>query len=225
MAVAMRLAQKMGLHSEKPSPKVSFFEREMRIRLWWQIQCNSGRGLREYSPLVHNSSTVRLPLNLNDSELHPDMVDSPIEHHGATEMTFCLLKYEGARWRHSSRLTHHTRIKKPPGTDIPILHLLSDESIQDLERLYEEKYLRFCDPRIPIHFISLTLTRLAICHLRFRAWHPHRRSDGGAGMTPEKRDQLFEQSVRLLELQNDSQKTDFAPQLVSHLARSQRGLH
>jgi hypothetical protein len=39
-------------------------------------------------------------------------------------------------------------------------------------------------------------------------------------MTPEERDVLFEQSMRLLELENESRKTSFTSQLLTHMARS-----
>lgn len=53
------------------------------------------------------------------------------------------------------------------------------------------------------------------------SYHPQGRSDGGAGMASEERDVLFEQSVRLLELQDESRKTTFTAQLLTHMARSQ----
>jgi hypothetical protein len=220
MAVAVRLAHKMNLHNERPPFKVSFFEKEMRIRLWWQIRCHSTRFLQSGSesiPPVQDMGNVRMPLNLNDSELHPDMVDCPVEHVGATEMTYCLLKYEGARWRSMARPT-----KKSPSANTPSNEslMLNNEAIRDMERTFEEKYLRFCDARIPLHFLSLTLSHLAICRMRFMAYHPRGRADGGACVTPEEREVMFEQSVRVLELQNQSRKTSFSSQLLTHMARS-----
>jgi hypothetical protein len=219
MAVAVRLAHKMGLHNEKSALKVTFFEKEMRIRLWWQIRCYSARLTQAsagYIPPIQDLGNVRMPLNLNDSDLHPDMVDCPVEHVGATEMTYCLLKYEGARWQQMARTTNKRSVN-PSSTYAMIL---KDPSIRDLERTFEEKYLRFCDPRIPLHFLALTMSRLAICRMRFMMCHPQSRADGGARMTPEERDVLFEQSVRLLQLENESRKTSFTPQPLTHMARS-----
>jgi hypothetical protein len=220
MAVAVRLAHKMGLHNEKPAPKVSFFEKEMRIRLWWQIRCYAARPAQAsagYIPPIQDLGNARMPLNLNDSDLHPDMVDCPVEHVGATEMTYCLLKYEGAQWQQVARTAN-----KPISLNHRSTHPmhLKDPAIRDLERTFEEKYLRFCDPRIPLHFLALTISRLAICRMRFMMCHPQGRADGGARMTPEERDVLFEQSVRLLELENESRKTSFTHQLLTHMARS-----
>lgn len=98
--------------------------------------------------------TVRLPLNVNDSDLYPGMEDGPIEHIGATEMVYCLLKYEvGAFFGHS----HHAAVfQGNPGKlingAVPIA--TKDMVINELERLYEEKYLRRCDPKIPLHHIK-----------------------------------------------------------------------
>jgi hypothetical protein len=219
MAVAVRLAHKMGLHNEKTALKMSFFEKEMRIRLWWQIRCYSARPAQAsvaYIPLIRDLGNVRMPLNLNDSDLHPDMVDHPVEHVGATEMTYCLLKYEGARWQQMARTTNKRSVNPSSAHAM----IPKDPPIRDLERTFEEKYLRFCDHRIPLHFLALTMSRLAICRMRFMMYHPQGRADGGAHMTPEERDVLFELSVRLLELEYESRKTSFTPQLLTHMARS-----
>jgi len=132
-------------------------------------------------------------------------------------MTYCLLKYEGARWQQMARTANKPLSVNSSSTYTMIL---KDPSIRDLERTFEEKYLCFCDPRIPLHFLALTMSRLAICRMRFMMYHPQCRADGGAHMTPEERDVLFEQSVRLLELENESRKTSFSPQLLTHMARS-----
>ncbi|OBT67796.1 hypothetical protein VE03_02495 [Pseudogymnoascus sp. 23342-1-I1] len=214
MAVAVRLAHKMGLHNDKTSFKATFFEKEMRTRLWWQIRCYSTRFLQAGTEDMGN---VRMPLNLNDSELHPAMVTCPVEHVGATEMMYCLLKYEGARWQYMGRTANKVPTVKSSSTQAMIL---SDQAIRDLERTFEEKYLLFCDSRIPLHFLSLTMSRLAICRMRFMAYHPRGRADSGARMAPEERDVLFDQSVRLLELQRESRKTSFSSQLLTHMRRS-----
>lgn len=218
MAVAVRLAHKMGLDNEKPSFKVSFFEKEMRIRLWWQIRCLDGRARYASGDTIPPVEDGRMPLNLNDSELHPNMANCPVEHVGATEMIYCLLKYEGARWRQIAQTT-----KKPPSVNPPSVQVMIPkyQAIVDLERAFEEKYLRFCDTRIPLHFLSLTMSRLAICRLRFWACHPRGRADGGVRMTPEETDVMFEQSVQLLELDHESHKTNFSSQLLTHMAHGQ----
>lgn len=71
---------------------VSVFESEMRKRLWSQIGLLelrmaelSGCGTSSLSPV----SDALLPMNINDSDLDPDMTLAPKEKEGATEMMFC----------------------------------------------------------------------------------------------------------------------------------------
>lgn len=120
----------------------------MRIRIWWQIQCLGARALQTstgYVPLVQDIGNVRMPMNLNDSELHPNMVNSPSVHNGATEMIYCLMKYEGARWQQLARSA-----KKPPSNPSSTQPVgLKDQAIRDLELAFEEKYLRFAMLEFP----------------------------------------------------------------------------
>lgn len=54
------------------------------------------------------------------------------------------------------------------------------------------------------------------------AHHPRNKSDGGAQMTSEESDILFANSVRLIELDDESKRTSFCKQLLSHMtAKSQ----
>ncbi|KAK6066700.1 fungal specific transcription factor [Seiridium cupressi] len=106
---AMKIGQRMGLYRENTDPRMPFFEKEMRIRLWWQLRfmvsrsgslCTPGTSL----PLESEFGDIRLPLNVNDVDLHPDMVGPPIEHDGPTEMLCVLLKFEVFNWlRHSPK--------------------------------------------------------------------------------------------------------------------------
>jgi len=68
----------------------------MRIRLWWQLRCldSRSRAMAGMKPLPSfEFGDVRLPLNVNDTDLHRDMVEPPIEHNGPTEMLCVLIKF------------------------------------------------------------------------------------------------------------------------------------
>jgi hypothetical protein len=45
---------------------------------------------------------VRLPLNINDADLHPETVAIPVEHDGLTEMGCVTMKFEFLNWLGSS---------------------------------------------------------------------------------------------------------------------------
>lgn len=200
----------------------------MRIRLWWQIRGLDARSrhmLNMCLPSPEFGSHVRLPLNVNDSELHPNMAEAPTVHTGTTEMLYCLLKHEVGQWFRTSVLASKVFLKSKERRDLfgsaqPLE--VKDQAIKELETIYVEKYLRHCDPRIPLHFISLSISHLALCRMRFISHHPRNQPDGGAHMSQAESDLVFENGVRLLELDIDCSKTQFSQQLLSSMvAKSQ----
>src|SRR5690242_19811923 len=100
MGSAIRMAQSQGLHRDGTALGLSAFETEMRRRLWWYIVTLDER-LTELAGSESSSfrfTDTALPSNVNDADLEPDMPKLPRERTGASEMTFCLVKYEIARF-------------------------------------------------------------------------------------------------------------------------------
>ena len=69
----------------------------MRRRLWWQVVKFDARhsvatGVGTF--LMLTRSSTKLPSNLDDHELQPDMQAIPPGHSGPTDMSYCLLVYE-----------------------------------------------------------------------------------------------------------------------------------
>lgn len=216
----------MGLDKEKPPQQLSFFETEIRIRLWWQIRGLDARARHHLSLCLPSPDygNIRLPLNINDSELHPNMAEAPTVHTGTTEMTYCLLKHEVGVWFRTSPIASKVFKSKNRrdyfGASQPLE--LKDQAISELEKIYVEKYLQHCDPRIPLHHISLSIAQLAICRMKFIAHHPRNQPDGVAHMSQAESDFVFENATRLLELDDDCKRTQFSQQLLASMAaRSQ----
>jgi len=110
--VAFRIAQRIGLHRDGADIGLSPFEVEMRRRLWRQmlILDHTSAELAGSSASVSvmtNLWDTKLPTNCNDSDLDPDMKEPPVDRIGATDMIFCMLRYQfGSFFRPS----------KPPDT-------------------------------------------------------------------------------------------------------------
>ncbi|KAK4085165.1 transcriptional regulator family: Fungal Specific TF [Trichoderma aggressivum f. europaeum] len=165
--IAVRIAQRMGLHRDGEGLGLSPYDVQMRRRLFWQLLPLdgyagqvSGTGI-SISP---NSWDTKPPLNINDAQIYPDMTHQPEELNGASEMIYCLTKAE------LSNLYTRTGVEtKDAGGTIQLkasgeLERLIDE----VESTIETKYLRYCDIINPLHFLVLGSVRSATNAVRLR---------------------------------------------------------
>ncbi|CAK7218189.1 hypothetical protein SBRCBS47491_003425 [Sporothrix bragantina] len=225
-SMAVHLGLKMGLHREthrsfnglNPSvaggtsststsgntPGLSFFEREMSVRLWWQIRGIDARMRQAVSLSYTNSLSnighsngnffgsgtlpppdlddLRLPLNVNDADLHPAMTCAPVEHTGLTEMLYVRVKYHTALWMRafaqkkfaSGQNSATNSVTTPAGHHYrtQTLPAMKNRAIDELEQLYYDICHRHADPSIPLHNVSSNMARMAVAQLRFQAYHP-----------------------------------------------------
>ncbi|KAL2433717.1 Aurofusarin cluster transcription factor aurR2 [Exophiala dermatitidis] len=204
--VASRVAQGMGLHRDGTHLGVSAFETEMRRRLWWQISILDFRsaelsGSGRFADF-HLSDT-QPPSNVNDADIHPDMTSAPVPHTRPTEMIACLLRCEfGQFWKEkvlnrSSISTENFRLASPFNTSLET----RDANINELEQRLEERFLRYCDPSIPVQFMAIIIGRAAINSMRLMARHP-RKYRNSEDLPASERDYMFRLSIKLLEADN-----------------------
>ena len=174
----------MGLSTDGTTFAIPPFEVEMRRRLWWQILLIDGR-VSELSGAGHSISTytwnTKLPSNVNDSDLSPDMRDPPIERPGTTEMIFVRLRCEITEFIHHSRTVGGCLSVK-------------DDLIEEFEQRLEREYLNFCDASIPLHVMSVMMARSAMCKLQMGLRHPHFLSVRTNRLSSADKDNLFELS-------------------------------
>lgn len=146
-----------------------------------------------------NASTlmgdVKLPANLNDSDLFSGMQELPKETDRATEMMFFLIRchvgeflkrfetphagFDGV-WNKLTTMTVDVDTK--------------DKAIGDLERLFEGKFLRHCDASIVWHLMCSHLAKSIIFMMRFMA---HGASYQGKTETQAEKDALFTLALRV----------------------------
>ncbi|KAK5085325.1 hypothetical protein LTR05_004609 [Lithohypha guttulata] len=74
-----------------------------------------------------------------------------------------------------------------------------EEGIKELERMLEQKYVRFCDPSIPTHFMAIIVTRAATNGMRLMAHHPRRYSKD-EDVPEDERQLCWSIACKLLEL-------------------------
>lgn len=225
--MATRIGLKMGLHRTCSDNQMPFFEQEMRLRVWWQIMSLEWRARRKSLGLsalaIVDFGDMRMPLNINDADLHSHMANPPAEHIGATEMIYCLMKYEILNYIRSWLTVPAVATSAP----YELVASTTTEGVArkrkvlaDLEQLYNEKYLCHCDPSIPLQRTSSIVAQLTLHRLRFWYYHPRHQKNEGRYMSYEDREAVFESSVLLLQLDFDLRASNFSahllePQLVS----------
>ncbi|RMJ15488.1 hypothetical protein CDV36_004842 [Fusarium kuroshium] len=99
--LAIRIAQSLGLHRDGERLGLPPFESELRRRLWWHLITRDSRSGEDYglenSTGMQPQSDVKLPLNIDDEDLSPDMKQLPLEKRGWTIMTFSLVYIDLAK--------------------------------------------------------------------------------------------------------------------------------
>lgn len=165
LGTAVRIAQRMGIHSESQCSKHSPFEAEMRRRLWWSLvlfDVRIGEMAADHrSTLLTPLWDTKTPRNVNDIDLRPEMGAVPADQTPLTEALFVVVRSEVADFvRHSAFHLDFT---------YPVLKALLTQSKQtsqddcrgltSLERMMEEKYLKFTHPENPVQFMVIWMAR------------------------------------------------------------------
>jgi hypothetical protein len=195
--LVVRIAQTLGIHRDGSHFKLPPFEIEMRRRLWWQVCILDARSSEDHGCdptiveaqfdtkmvrgcifLLRICTNISQPLNINDTDLHPNMTEFPKERQGFTDMTFCLLRFEVAS-------IFRRILYIPPGPKMCNEYFagLSIEQkekwITECHHRMEEKYLLNMDMAIPICWVTATISRLIMSKMWLIVYHPYQRKDGG----------------------------------------------
>lgn len=200
--VAIRLARKMGLHRDGTSLGLSPFETEMRRRLWWHLVHTDFRmadllGTRPSLDIA--SGDTKLPLNVEDEDLHPDMIDPPPERSAVTNMSLCLLRCEIIETLRKVTLTCPSDVHWEVLYNPDITLAKKDSVINQIEDHLERKYLRYCDPSNTLHTFVSVVSRSCVCKMRLFAHHPRRFANSPAKAPQSERNIVFENAMKLLE--------------------------
>ncbi|MCJ1309431.1 hypothetical protein MMC25_003090 [Agyrium rufum] len=208
--VAVRLATALGIHRDGEQFKLKPFDTEIRRRLWWQICSLDVRAAEDQGTdpsIMEASFDTKLPLNLNDSDIWPEMEEPPTERTGFTDMSFVLVRYEiGYTIR---RIAY-----KAPGAVLKEQEefiTLEDQErkIEELRRYLENKYLQHCDLSVPLQWVSYNVAQLILSKMYMMLMHPLNRNSSSK-MSRAQKDRLFHTSIdvvrrsRLLERQRQT---------------------
>ena len=168
-SLAIRIATRMGLHQDGDGRASAFshFEIEIRRRLWWQIcilDVRTAEDGRSDPSLYEHMFSTKLPSNVNDADLDPNMRVPRTELCRRTEMLFSLSRSEvgfAARKILFSRRFCECNSYRLMDADGQL------RFIEELQRRLEDTYLSSCDINIPICFLTVSAVKLVIQILKF----------------------------------------------------------
>lgn len=203
LGIAIRIAQRMGLHSESACSKYSVLEAEMRRRLWWSLMFFDTR-ICEMADYKTVSLTplwdCNTPLNVNDSDLQPEMKGPPTIQTKPTEAIFAVVRGEVSDFvRHSAfHLDFVNPLLKTLARDSQSGFMSESGEIASLERAIEEKYLIYCNPEIPLQFMTLWATRGYLAKYSLFE-HYARSSTSPTQQTDSQSDTMISHALKMLE--------------------------
>lgn len=165
IGIAVRIAQRMGLHSESALAKCTIFEAEMRRRLWWALV---GFDLR-ISHLSYAGNSVldptwdcKVPTNLNDSDMRPDMETIPLQGQG-TDAAFVVLRSElGDLIRKSP---YYLEFANPAMKPLANPHY-DTQTLEEVAARLEREYIQHFDQGNPLHFMTTWSMRELVAKTR-----------------------------------------------------------
>ncbi|KAH6635561.1 fungal-specific transcription factor domain-containing protein [Chaetomium sp. MPI-SDFR-AT-0129] len=226
LGLAFRSATRLGIHRDGSSqPNVSPFEAEQRRRLWWNIVVFDKRIAEitgsTVTALSSCPSDTRLPLNINDTDLNVHAAQ-PGPYAGPTEMVFCLTRIEltvaaspdsvrrtvttpGGRPLHKP-MVHYSPSPSSPDLVSHVANQSLPENLANFCAYVENVYLKQCDPKIPLHYFTLLMTRQALCKLRIIDFLC--RTANTENVDQNERDSYFMEALRMVEYDNIIQSSD-----------------
>lgn len=164
--VAVRIAQRMGLHRDGEKLDLPPYEVQMRRRIFYQVIPLDGIASQMSATgvaLMPETWDTERPSNINDEQIWPGMTEKPKEQKGATEMIFCLAR--------SCVGKYFAMVGKSMNFDEIQL------AINEAETEVEEQYIPYCDIVNPLHLLTIALARSAITAMRLRTRLPKIRNN------------------------------------------------
>ena len=193
-AVAIRIAQSLGIHRDGSRLGLSFFESEMRRRIWWQICILDVRTAENHGSnpsVAHQGLDTALPLNINDDDLDPSSSTVPSQVEGITDMTLSLVRYE---------ILSELGKKRPVLLDATLCNAEADRITKECGDKLQSQYLRYCDLNIPFHKFIATFARMMLAKMWISIHHGFQLDGGVRVLPPMCKDRIFTDSLEVVKL-------------------------
>ncbi|PYH94188.1 hypothetical protein BO71DRAFT_430227 [Aspergillus ellipticus CBS 707.79] len=210
--IAKRNARRLGLHQESFTAALTPFQMEMRRRLWSQIVMYDAMAAQSadlYQPDPHCHTLA--PRNVNDTDWSPSMKDPPMERVGATDMTFCNLRYK------VMKVIREVNSGQRPWA-LPTGEQ-KNAAVEQLYRAEREKAIGKMEEEVELDpFSAIATSRLTLCKLRFTALYPGLYDSKELQDCTEKdRELLFSTALKVLEYDSNAHSQSFIHGFLWHM--------
>lgn len=211
----VRIAQRLGLHSEACNLELSPFEAEMRRRLWWQIVLFDSR----VSELAHSKTTseymllsicrglslimvkvlnhswdCQVPRNVSDGEIHPQLSTLPTPLQPSTDSVFMAVLCEVAHVvRHADFYQALFTSSEDGSGDTRVS--LGARELEELEQKVDIKYKAYQDAQSPLHLMTFCMKNIHISRWRLA----DSICNAGGLSSAEHRENVFHHAIRMIE--------------------------
>jgi hypothetical protein len=197
VGLVIRIATKLGIHRDGSAFNLLPYQIEIRRRLWWQICILDVRTAEDNGtdPAIYEHSfNTKFPLNVNDIDIDRGMSDGPKESTSRTEMLFSLQRFEISYA--IRKIVFSDKFTRDNGYSI-MSTAQKGHFVEELSTTIEERYIRNCDMKIPLCFITATAGKLVLAKLKLIIHHTARKR-GEQGLQDIDKT-LFTTSVEILE--------------------------
>ncbi|KAI5458959.1 hypothetical protein BGZ63DRAFT_415663 [Mariannaea sp. PMI_226] len=205
LASVIRIAQRLGIHSESSYAECTALEAEMRRRLWWSLVSFDYRlcELSDYkTTMLVPTWDCKTPFNLNDFEIRADAKTAAIADEKPTEAFYAVVRSELADFVRNS--SFHLNFVNPSlnalaqPKSIRQDRLTEGDELAALERMAEDKYLALCDTADHLHYMTIWTTRASVARSRLLD-HYSRYSKSSVAETDAQRSVAISYALRMLE--------------------------
>ncbi|KAF2770597.1 hypothetical protein EJ03DRAFT_310150 [Teratosphaeria nubilosa] len=202
--VAVRIAQRMGLHRDGEALGLKPFDVEMHRRIFWQLLPLDGMSAQVSGTgiaVTYHSWDTLQARNLNDEDIWPEMSEKPKERTGATDMIFCLCRAEIGKFHQKAKPWLGASGHLVENNDLHTVAAI-EKDLDELENTLESKFFRYCDFVEPLHCLTLAMGRGAMSMARLRLRLPRMRTE--AHMNLEERQLVYALALRVMDYCNSA---------------------
>lgn len=193
--LAIRMGQYLGLqrdgaHFQHLTP----FEIEMRRKVWWCLVMLDLRASEDQGTdltISSGSFDTKIPLNINDEDISPDLKQMPTERDGLTDMSFARTYFETG---------DIMRQMMAPGVKDDAAGLQTESHLLGkLHQKFEQGYGQYTAEAVIAHWVGVTIARLVTAKMTLITFLPVLFSSPSEHVSDEIRTKLLVSAIEVAE--------------------------